>query len=294
MGLPRKPRPPKSTMPGTMIIMAKEKSGKSTISADLTTKFAEGRSLILSLGETGYDALEANVHECFTPKAFLKTLSQLKEENEELKDGEYSFDFLIVDHCSKIDEWSEMYGTLNYMASNMGKNWNFKARETNPNAVGPGFSGTTANQYYLPNDPKFKSVYSLGDGAGYRFGRSVAYQWLYDLEVLAPHVIFIAHNKIDRYSKDDTGAFVNSERLGMTGAIATKYAQHVDCLASLSRKGNEAYLSFKSANSDIQAGSRYAYLEGEKFLISRYDKETKTIETFWENIFPDYKSKPKK
>ena len=184
-----------------------------------------------------------------------------------------------------MDEWSELVGTINYMKSTQGKSWNLKARLNDPTAKGPGFSNQTAGLYFLPGDEHFKSVNTLPDGAGYRFTRKVMTDWLHRLEKVAEHVIFAGHIKIDRYTKNDSGQITNSSHLNATGAVSTIYTQHVDCLATLFRKGKEGFLSFKRSNNDYQGGSRYAYLEGQKIKISE-KLEDDTIQTYWEDIFP--------
>lgn len=102
----------------------------------------------------------------------------------------------------------------------------------------------------------------------------------------APHVIFLGHIKIDRYTKDDSGKVVNSEFLAFTGAAGRKIVQDVDAVASLYRKKDQGFLSFKHGNSDLDAGCRFSYLEGQQILISE-KQEDGSVLTFWDKIYPN-------
>ena len=285
MPLPTSPTGKSRTMPRSMIVMGKPKRGKSTIMAGLTTQFAPGKSLILSVGEYGYEDQDATYVQCKTARAFNDTLDEIEQAN--AAEGDYRYDFIITDHLSKLDEWAEILGTLNYMKSSQGRNFNFRDAG-NPNAKGPGWSPNTAAQYFMPGDPEFRSVYTLPNGGGYRFGRQVAFDWLYRLEGLAKFNIIVGHIKMDRFTKEDAGKTVNSAFLNATGQIGTKYTQHVDAIGVFSRKGDKGMLSFKRANADYDAGSRYSYLDNQIFEISTKDPNSDHVLTNWDLIFPQY------
>jgi len=274
------PRKPTRDMPSAIILMASGKMGKSANTAKLTTDFARGKAQVISLGvEGGYDMYECNEINFTKYSEFDTYIDNL------IKDQPY--DFIILDHLSTLDEWSEMAGTLDYMSSGQGKSFNLKAGKINPEAKGPGLTNTNYNLYFLPGDKDFQSVHTLAKGSGYYWSRRRAIDWYNKIKRAAPYVIFNGHPKIDRYTKDDTGKIVNSAFLDVTNGVSRFICKDIDAIASLYRKKDKAYLSFKHGTSDLDAGCRYDYLEGEEILIS--EMVDGNLETYWEKIYPNYK-----
>lgn len=275
-------RLPTRSMPSVIINIAPPKIGKSVVTAKLTTDFAPKKSQVITLGdEDGYANLEVNEINFTAAHKFEKYLDDLIVDQ--------PFDFIILDNLSVLNEWAEKSGTLAYMNSIQGKNFNLKARLTNPKATGPGLTKDSKDLYFLPGDDEYRSVYTLPDGAGYRLPRVIAIRWYRKLKKCAPYVILNAHPKIDRHTKDDKGTLVNSSFLDMTSGIGRFICKDVDAMASMFRKKKEGFFSFKHGSSDLDAGTRYSYLEGKTFKISEQEPDTDIIHTFWNEIYPDYK-----
>lgn len=269
--------------PRTLLIMSFPKLGKTSVIGGLTSTFAPGDSQAISIGhEDNFSIVKANYEHFPKLREFESYLDDLIEDQ--------PFTFVAFDNMSVINQWSETYGTLAYMADSMGKSFNLKARKTNPKAIGPKLSAKTYKQYYMPGDPEFVSVHTLADGNGYRWSRDVTERLVRKMSMSAKHVIFLGHIKIDRYTKDDSGKVVNSEFFAYTGAAGRKIVQDVDAVSTFYRKKTEGYLSFKHGNSDLDAGCRFNYLEGKQVLISQQE-EDKSITTFFEEIYPNYEKK---
>lgn len=278
---PTEPREVLRVMPNSLIIQAFPKVGKSTIAASLTTDFALNNSCVISLGKEGsYDNLKVTEINVEKMSKFEDLLDNL------IIDKPY--DFIIYDNLSTFDDWTEMLGTLEYMSSSQGKSFNLKARKTNPEAKGVGFN-IRPDLYFNPTDKEFESVHNLPDGYGYRWSRNVGIRLFNKMRTTANYVIFIGHIKEDRNTKDDSLVITKSQFLDVTGGLGRYICKQVDALATLSRKKNEGFLSFKTGNSDFSAGTRYNYLENQSFKISE-KLENGIIKTFWENIYPEYKN----
>ena len=279
---PKEPREALRSMPRTLLVQAFSKVGKSSIAANLTTQFAKGESCVVSLGKEGsydnHEVTEINVDKMSQFEALLDDM--IKEQ---------PYEFVIFDNLSVFDEWSEVLGTLEYMSGAQGKSFNLKARKSNPEARGPGFS-QRPDLYFNPTNTEFETVHTLAQGYGYRWSRSTGIRLYNKMKQVANHVIFIGHIKEDRYTKDDSGKVTKSEFLDVTGGLGRYICKDIDALATLSRKKNEGFLSFKTGHSDLSAGTRYHYLENQTIKISE-KLEDGTIQTFWSEIYPEFKSK---
>ena len=276
---PTKARDPLRTMPQSLLIQAFPKVGKSCIAAAITTQFAPGKSVVITLGDEGsYDNHKVNEINVTIGK-FEKLLDDL------IKDQPY--DFVVFDHLSEFDSWAEILGTIRYCNSTMGKGFNLKA-EGLPKL---GFNKAPQN-YWKPKEAAFESCHTLANGYGYRWSKDEGIRLFNKMKKVAKHVIFIAHLKLDRYTKDDKGVAVNSTYLDVTGNLGKYICKNTDCLATMARKKGEGFLVFKTGHSDLDAGSRYNYLENKTFKISE-KQEDGTVKTFWNEIYPNYISKSK-
>ena len=125
---PTVPREALRDMPQTLLIQAFPKVGKSTVAAGLTTQFAPGNSVVVTLGDEGsYDNHRVNEINC-TKGTFEKLLDDL------IKDQPY--EFIAFDHLSEFDNWAEILGTIRYCNSSQGKGFNLK----DPNGSKLGFN----------------------------------------------------------------------------------------------------------------------------------------------------------
>lgn len=152
---------PTVNQPRTLLIMSTPKQGKSTIIGELTRVFAPGQAQAISIGqENNFNIVRANYEHFNRLNEFESYLDDL------IKDQ--PFKYVAFDSLSVINQWAELYGTITYMSSPMGRNFNLKARMTNSGAKGPGYSRSNSKLYFLPGNEHFKSVHTLPDGAGER------------------------------------------------------------------------------------------------------------------------------
>lgn len=255
MELPTERKPPKSINPRTMIIYAAPKVGKTTICAGLLN------SLILELEPGGGDFVEGTILEIEKPKDLTEAIKKIKEKNSK---GEL-YKYIIIDTLTKLDEWSEIIGTYNYMNKSQGKKWN---RDESGNII-----------YHT--DSRFETVHELGQGFGYQHSREQMIKWFEELITLAPHTIFLTHIK-DKSIETKAGNVVDVIDLNLTGKVKSILTSRVDAVALLTKKQNKCYLNFDNEHKSI-SGGRCKHLNGE-ILISE-KMEDGEIKTFWENIY---------
>lgn len=267
MQLPREPREPQGNSPDSLIVYSAHKMGKSTLFAGLTTEFAPGSSIILSTELGGYKHLRATVEECLNYRKFEDTVKEITVINQEHPG---TFKYVLIDSITKLDEWSEVRGTLNYMNTTQGKKFN-RVKET--------------GAIITPDDPNFMTVHELAQGYGYRHSRAVMTN-LWDLMIGMGAIIVMAGHVKDKYSADTMGQQINLKQLDLTGKLSSIYPRRADAIAMFKREGKEGYLSFKRSKTDYDSGSRLPHLQ-DKIKISELQEDEKTVKTFWENIFID-------
>lgn len=246
-----------------LVLISVPKTGKGTILGDLTTK---KNAIVFDLECGGYEFIDARKvsiypnHNEDLPTAYN---NYVKYRNL-LLENKGKYDYLCIDGLSDLDVLSEIGGTLLYMNSTIGKNFNVK------NGVKLKFG-----------DPEFKLVTTLPDGAGYRYTREWFLNQIDIFRQIAKYRIYAAH-VVDKYIKDNGREEVLGSEISLTGKLKTIFASKVTALAKLTAEGNKRYLNFDVANDSIIAGSRNPKLAG-KILIS--EKTDKGIQTFWENIY---------
>lgn len=260
---------PVITSPRDLVIVSIPKCGKSAILGHFTTKY---NAIVLDLEKGGYE---------YVPARKLSTYSSQEVDRWEsyqnyityrklLLDNKGKYEYLIIDGLTDLDDLSEIGGTLMYMNSVIGKKFNRK-------------NGIADGEKLEYNDPEWKSVLSLPDGAGYRYTRMWFLQQIEFFRQISPYRIYAGHIA-DKYIKDSGGKeeVVGSE-LALTGKLKTIFASRVTALAKLIADGKERYLSFDVVNDSVLAGSRASYLKG-RILISKIDDED-VLSTYWEEIY---------
>lgn len=258
--------PGKNNPPTDLVILSIPKMGKGTILGDLTTK---RNGIVLDLEKGGYDYIPArklSIHtsnETTSWEAFQNYLKYRKL----LLENKGKYDFLIIDGLSDLDALSDIGGTLAYMNTIIGKNFNKEV-------------GTGKKLEY--GEAEFKSVLTLPDGAGYQHTR----KWFLDqIEVfrqVSKYRIYAAHIT-DKYIKDNGKEEVVGSEIALTGQLKRIFASKVTALAKLVADEGERYLNFDVLNDSIVAGSRAPQLKG-RILISKMSKEG-NLSTYWETIY---------
>ncbi len=247
-------RAPVSVVPNTMLLYGSPKSGKTSITAQLPN------SLLVELEPGGADFVEANVIQANNPPEFEKICKAIIEAG-------CPYDYVIYDTITKLDEYSEIVGTYNYMGKSMGSRFNLKP-------------GTT--ERYKMGDPKFETVHEMPNGNGYKFSREQMDKW-YDLMAkTAKHVILIAHIKDKFIEAKKSGDTVEANDINLTGKVKTNYCSRVDAVGHFFRRGNEGIINFNNENS-IACGGRCSHLDGEVVISQK--NEDKSITTYWDKIY---------
>lgn len=257
------------TSPRDLVIISQPKMGKSAIFGDFSVKY---NGLVFNLEKGGYeyiDARKVDIHIDETTSDLDAFFNYIKLRNTLLKNkGKY--DVLLIDGLSDLDKMSDIGGTLAYMDSVIGKNFNTIKTK----------AGTVKLD---PNHPDFKSVLTLADGAGYWYTRKWFLNQIEMFREIAPYRIYAAH-VAEKYIKDkSTRDEVVGHELFLTGKLKNIFATKVTALGKLIAEDEKRYVNFEVLNDSIIAGSRAPFLKG-KILLSEKQKDDSII-TFWENIF---------
>jgi len=255
--LPTEKRPPVAIDPGSILIYGSPKCGKTAICAQLPN------SLIIEMEHEGADHVEANVINVKSPKEFEEVLMAINKAGN-------PYDYLIIDTITKLDEWSEMVGTQNYMEKSQGQK----------------FNRDKAGNKMTPADQRFETVHSLGNGNGYQYSREVMDRWQRMALKSAKHVIFLAHIKDKFIESKKSGDTVESTDINLTGKVKGMYCSRVSGVTYMYRRDNKAYLNFDNENSII-CGSRSNHLNGHIEISER--NEDLSITTHCDRIFTQEK-----
>jgi len=256
--------------PRDLVIIGQPKIGKGAILGDFTHHY---NALVLDLEKGGYEYIAARKMSTYISQETSQWESfknYIKYRNLLLKNkGKYKY--LIIDGLSDLDALSEIGGTLAYMDSVIGKNFNRPKLTT----------GAYGDQYKVDDD-EWKSVVSLPDGAGYQHTRKWFLQQIEFFRQISPYRLYAAH-VADKYIKDNGKEEVIGSEIFLTGKLKSIFASKVTSLAKLVAEGNERWLNFDVQNDSIIAGSRAPKLKG-KILISKMNEKNE-IETFWNTIY---------
>lgn len=266
--LPTEITEPSISSPRDLIILSIPKMGKGTILGDFSRK---NNAIILDLEKGGYDYIAARKLSTYTTQETSRWesyLNYIKYRNL-LLENRNKYEYLIIDGLTDLDILSEIGGTLFYMNSIIGKKFN---------RVGNDAMGEKLKY----DDPEWKSVISLPEGAGYRHTRDWFMQQIEIFRQISPYRIYAAHIA-DKYIRDNGKEEVIGAEILLTGKLKNIVASKVTALGKLVADGDERYINFDVLNDSIIAGSRAPYLKG-KILISKMDKED-NLTTYWSNIY---------
>lgn len=256
--------------PRDLVVISIPKAGKGTIFGSFTRQY---NAIVLDLEKGGYDYIPARKLTTYTGQETTRWesfLNYIKFRNLLLKNkGKY--EYLLIDGLSDLDDLSEIGGTLAYMDSVIGKNFN---REKLPN--------NTIGKTYVFTDPEWQSVLTLPEGYGYQHTRQWFLQQVEIFKQISPYRIWAAHLG-DKYIKDNGKEQVIGSEIALTGQLKRIFASKVTTMAKLLVDEGERWLNFDVQNDSIVAGSRAPFLKG-KMLISRQESDG-TVVTFWDKIY---------
>lgn len=254
-----------------MLLYGPPKAGKTTILSQLPN------NLIIEVEPGGADYVEAmkiEINEgakaAVGPRAeALMNIAKFQEVLKAIKEarvsGEHEYTFITIDTLSKLDEWAEIAGTLDYMRTVQGKSFN-RGDDKKP---------------LSPDDPNFLSVHTLPNGAGYQYSRARMNKWYDDVCSCAEHVIFVAHVKDKQVAKGTET--IQENDINLTGKVKTIIASKVDAIGLMYRKGNEGHVSFDGGKSRV-CGIRCPHLNGD-IVISELADDGIHVNTFWEKVY---------
>jgi len=251
--------------PRDLVIISQPKMGKGTILGAFTTKY---NALVLDLEKGGYEYIPARKMSTYDKQdtSRWESFKNYTKYRNLLLENKSKYDYLIIDGLSDLDDLSEIGGTLLYMNSVIGKK----------------FNRNDEGEKLEFDDPKWRSVLSLPDGAGYQSTRKWFLEQIEIFRRISPYRIYAAH-VMDKFIKDNGKEEVIGSEISLTGKLKTIFASKVTALCKLTAEGEERWLNFDVQNDSIIAGSRSPKLKG-KILISNINKKEE-IETFWENIY---------
>ena len=246
-----------------LVVVGIPKIGKGSILGDFTKKY---NALVFDLEKGGYEYIDAKKMSIYPTQD--TTLWQAFQNYAKIRNlllqNKGKYEYLIIDGLSDLDSLSEIGGTLVYMDSIIGKNFNVKAGKR--------------LEY---GDPDFKLVTSLPDGAGYRYTRDWFLNQIEIFRQISEYRLYAAHIN-DKLVKDNGKEEVTGSEISLTGKLKTIFASKVTSLAKLIADGDKRYLNFEVLNDSIIAGSRNPRLSG-KILIS--EKKDGKIVTHWDKIY---------
>ena len=242
----------KAINPQTLLIYALPKVGKTTICAQLEN------SLIIEAEFGGADFVEGCIVDVEKPSVFEEVLSSIESSGKTYK-------YIVIDTLTKLDEWSEIIGTYNYMDKAQGRKFNRDEK----------------GQVIYHTDNRFESVHELGNGAGYQHSRNQMVAWYDRIIKLAPHIIFLAHIK-DKFVESKVGDTVETLEINLTGKLKSIIPSRVDAVGYLRRKGKECFLNFDN-DYKVVSGGRCPHLHGEILISEKSDDGS--IKTFWDKVY---------
>lgn len=256
--------------PRDLVIISIPKAGKGTILGKFTEQY---NALVLDLEKGGYDYIPARKLTTYTSQETTReeSFQNFIKYRKLLLENKGKYKYLIIDGLSDLDDLSEIGGTLAYMNSIIGKNFNR-----------PKLGNNLYGDQYKMTDPEWASVLTLPEGYGYQHTRNWFIQQIEFFRQISPYRIYAGHIS-DKYIKDNGKEQVIGNEIALTGQLKRIFASKVTTMAKLIVEGSERYLNFEVQNDSIVAGSRAPFLEG-KMLISRKEEGGK-ITTFWDKIY---------
>jgi hypothetical protein len=254
--------------PKDLVIISIPKMGKGTIFGDFTKKY---NALVLDLEKGGYDYIAARKLSTYKDSSTSRYESYQNyiKYRKLLLENKGKYDYLLIDGLTDLDDLSDIGGTFSYMNSVIGKKFNREGGDPN-------------GRKYTPDDPEWKSVLTLPEGAGYQHTRNWFMQQVEFFKQISPYRLYAAHVS-DKYIKDNGREEVIGAEISLTGKLKTIFASRVTSLAKLTADNDERYLNFDVLNDSIIAGSRAPQLKG-KILISKQLKDG-NVETYWNTIY---------
>lgn len=237
MKLPTKKHAPKMENAKLLILFGKPKSGKTTIIASMEN------CLIIDL-ENGTDYVEA-----MSIKA--KTLGDLAEIRQGIKEAGCPYKYLAIDTITKLEEMVNPLAIKNYRETPMGKNF------------------------------KGDDIKKLPNGAGYLYLREAFFEVVNSFRDLCEGLILVGHANSTQINKD--GKELSEMDLDLSGKLKRLIAADADALGYVYREKEKTIISFEGGE-DAVVEARPKHLRGKKIVVAESDKED-NITTYMNKIY---------
>lgn len=265
--LPTKITKATSQSPSTILFFTKPKQGKTTalslledallIDTEKGSDFVDAFKIQVDITKPEHEQAEQFVDICRSIYA--------AGYNKDTKVYTPKYKYLIVDTFTRLDSWSEVVGTINYMGKMQGKKFNLDDK----------------GNKIAPTSKDFETVHDIPQGYGYKHSREVMLDWYNKICMLAPRTIFVCHTR-DKTVANNLGEAVVTKEINLTGKVKDIIASKVDTIMYGFREGNKFMVSFSG-----DEGTRSSYLSGKTIVLTESDENGKIIVNNWNKIFID-------
>ena len=243
--LPTSKIPASTTNPKFLVLIGREKVGKTSALAQLDN------SLIIDL-EGGSTFVDAMAIQCRTISDLGEAASAIRAKNKEV--GHNFYRHITIDNATSLEEICLGYAATLYRQQPVGKNW----------------TGT--------------DVRTLPQGSGYYYLRTAVLKVIDMFKELCDEFILVGHIKDTIVDDPSTGEELTERSLDLVGKLAGMVCRRCDGVGYMYRSGNEVHIKFK-ADKNIAMGCRSDHLRNKDIVISEMDDETGVLTTHWDKIF---------
>ena len=243
--LPTSKIPASTTNPKFLVLIGREKVGKTSALAQLDN------NLIIDL-EGGSTFVDAMAIQCRTISDLGETASAIRAKNKEV--GHNFYRHITIDNATSLEEICLGYAATLYRQQPVGKNW----------------TGT--------------DVRTLPQGSGYYYLRTAVLKVIDMFKELCDEFILVGHIKDTIVDDPSTGEELTERSLDLVGKLAGMVCRRCDGVGYMYRSGNEVHIKFK-ADKNIAMGCRSDHLRNKDIVISEMDDETGVLTTHWDKIF---------
>lgn len=243
--LPTSKIPASTTNPKFLVLIGREKVGKTSALAQLDN------NLIIDL-EGGSTFVDAMAIQCRTISDLGEAASAIRAKNKEV--GHNFYRHITIDNATSLEEICLGYAATLYRQQPVGKNW----------------TGT--------------DVRTLPQGSGYYYLRTAVLKVIDMFKELCDEFILVGHIKDTIVDDPSTGEELTERSLDLVGKLAGMVCRRCDGVGYMYRSGNEVHIKFK-ADKNIAMGCRSDHLRNKDIVISEMDDETGVLTTHWNKIF---------
>lgn len=243
--LPTSKIPASTTNPKFLVLIGREKVGKTSALAQLDN------NLIIDL-EGGSTFVDAMAIQCRTISDLGEAASAIRAKNKEV--GHNFYRHITIDNATSLEEICLGYAATLYRQQPVGKNW----------------TGT--------------DVRTLPQGSGYYYLRTAVLKVIDMFKELCDEFILVGHIKDTIVDDPSTGEELTERSLDLVGKLAGMVCRRCDGVGYMYRSGDEVHIKFK-ADKNIAMGCRSDHLRNKDIVISEMDDETGVLTTHWDRIF---------